>query len=335
VVKDLGLWGVSIPEELGGVGLGTLGNCLVEEELSQTVVPFSFGDVTPILFDCSPKQREKYFLPAFHRQKYPYLALMEPQTTELATVEMKAEKANGHYILNGRKVSLSRAGKDYFALVFAQTSPGKDPREGVTCFLVDKDTPGFAVSNSEQKTGWEAQVRQPIYLVFDHCQVTEENILGEEGEAFHLGKRWLPWRRIARGARCIGVAQRVLEESTTQAQTWTSYGQIVSGQPSIQAALADIAVAIHATRLMVYEAAWKADQGQSVRREAAMVKLFATQMIHFVADNAAHVFNAPAYVGGLPMERFCRRAIAISATNFALQLQRNIIAKDILKGLKL
>jgi len=127
----------------------------------------------------------------------------------------------------------------------------------------------------------------------------------------------------------------MLDEATIQAQSWQSFGQFISGRPSVQAALADIATSIHAARLMVYEAATKADRGDPVRREAAMVKLFATQMIHSVADNAAHIFNAPAYVGGLPMEMFCRNAMAMSATNFALQLQRNIIARDILKGLKI
>ena len=334
MVKDMGLWGVSIPEEFGGVGLSTLGNCLVEEELAQTIVPFSFGDVTPMLFDCSKTQKEKYFSPVLERQKYAYLALMEPSKEGFENMEMVAEKTNGYYYLNGKKVSFSRAGKDYFAVVFTKTSPEKGPREGITCFLVDKDIPKFTVSGGEEKTGWEAQVREPITLVFDHCQVPAENILGEEGKAFYLGRKWLPARRIIRGARCIGAAQRILDESTIQAQTWTSFGQFISGRPSIQAALADIATAIHAARLMVYEAACKVDQGQPLQREAAMVKLFATQMIHLVADNAVHIFNAPAYVGGLPMEKFCRDATAMSVTNFALQLQRNIIAKDILEGLK-
>jgi alkylation response protein AidB-like acyl-CoA dehydrogenase len=171
-------------------------------------------------------------------------------------------------------------------------------------------------------------------LVFDQCRVAAGNVLGEEGKALHLGNKWLPSRRIVRSARCVGAAQRILDESTIEAQTWTSFGQFISGRPSVRAALADIATNIHAARLMVYETAWKADQGESIRREAAMLKLFATQMIHSVADNAAHIFNAPSYVGGLPMERFCRNALAMSSTEFALQLQRNIIARDILKGLK-
>lgn len=334
MAKELGLWGISVPEELGGVGLNTLGNCLVEEELAQTVIPFNFGDVTPILFHCNAEQKERYFLPLFHRQRHAYLALMEPERgADLSNMETRAEKVNGHYILNGRKVSFSKANEDYFAVVFATTAE-KGTREGVTCFLVDKDTLGFSAIGGEEKTGWQAQVREPVSLVFEHCLVPVENILGEEGKAFCLGKKWLPSRRLVRGARCVGVAQRLLEESTTQAQSWHSFGQFISKRVSIESALADIAVGIHACRLMVYEAAWKADKGEAIKREAAMVKLFATEMIHSVADRVAHIFNGPPYIAGLPMERLCRHALATSATELALELQRSVIAKDILKGLK-
>lgn len=334
MAMGMGLWGVGVPEELGGVGLSTLGNCLVEEELAQTVIPFNFGDVTPILFDCNAEQKEKYFLPVLNRQRHAYLALMEPEKgVQLSNIEMRAEKVNEHYVLNGKKVSFSRAGKDYFAVVFATTGD-KGLRNGVTCFLVDKDAPGFTVSGSEEKTGWQSQAGEPMSLVFDHCLVPAENILGDEGKAFHLGKKWLPSRRLVRGARCVGLAQRLLEESTTQAQSWQSFGQFISRRTSIEAALADIAIGIHACRLMVYEAAWKADKGESIRREAAMVKLFATGMVHGVADRVAHIFNGPPYIAGLPMERLCRHALATSATELALELQRSIIAEGILKGLK-
>ncbi len=333
MAMDMGLWGVGVPEELGGIGLSTLGNCLVEEELAQTVIPFNFGDVTPILFDCNAEQKEKYFLPVLHQQRHAYLALIEPEkAARLSNIEMRAEKANEHYVLSGKKVSFSRAGKDYFAVVFATTGD-KGLRDGVTCFLVDKDTPGFTVSGGEEKTGWQSQTREPMSLVFDHCLVPVENILGEEGKAFHLGEKWLPSRRLVRGARCVGVAQRLLEESTTQAQSWQSFGQFISKRTSIEAALANIAMSIHACRLMVCEAAWKADKGESIRREAAMVKLFATEMVHSVADRVAHIFNGPPYMAGLPMERLCRRALATSAIELALELQRSIIAQDILKGL--
>ncbi|MFC2016494.1 acyl-CoA dehydrogenase family protein [Chloroflexota bacterium] len=333
MAQQMGLWGAGVPEELGGVGLSTLGNCLVEEELAQTIIPFNFGDVTPILFDCNDRQMESYFFPTLNRQKYAYLALMESERgTQIPAMETRAEGVNGYYLLNGKKVSFSRASSDYFAIVFATTMSNRT-REGVTCFLVDKDIPGFRVVAGERKAGWQAQVKETMFLVFDNCRVPAENMLGEEGKAFSLGKRWLPSRRIMRGARCVGVAKRLLEEATTRAQSWQSFGAFVSGQTDIQASLADIDMAIHACRLMVYEAAWKADRGEPVLREAARVKLFATQMIHNVVDRVTHIYGGPPYVAGLPMERLCRHALATSATEFALELQRNVIAKDIFKGL--
>jgi acyl-CoA dehydrogenase len=333
MVRDMGLWGIGVPEELGGAGLSTLGICLVEEELAQTVVPFNFGDVTPLLFDCNAGQQARFLLPALNRQKQPYLALMEPgRGADLSGMEMRAERVNGHYLLNGKKLSLSRAGSDYFAVVMAATG---GVAGGATCFLVDKDTPGFSVTGGEEKAGWLAQLREPVLMIFDRCRVPAENILGEEGKAFHLGKRWLPQRRVVRGARCVGVARRLLDEAAVQAQSWQSFGRPVYQRTSIQAALADIVTLIHAGRLMVYEAAWKADKGESIRREAAMVKLYTTQIVYTVADRVAHVFNGPPNIAGLPMERLCRHTLATSAAELALELQRNVIARDIIKGLKI
>ena len=334
LAHEIGLWGINIPEELGGAGLGTLCSCLVEEELAQTVVPFNFGDVTPILFECRLEQKEKYLLPTLNREKSAYFALMEPgKGASISSLETRARKENDHYLLNGQKLSLSRAGEEYFALVFATTDK-YEARNRVTCFLVDKDTPGFSVSGDEKKTGWQTQLREPLLLTFRECPVPGSNILGEEGRAFHLGKKWLPARRVVRGARCVGVSQRLLEEANTQVQAFSSFGQVIAKRTNIEAALADIAVLIHACRLMVYEAATKADAGEPIRSEAAMVKLFATQLIESVADKVAHIFGSPPYTSRLPMERMCRSALATSATELALELQRSAIARDILKGLK-
>ncbi len=332
VAKEMGLWGAGVPEELGGAGLSTLGVCLVEEELARTVVPFPFGDVTPILFDCNAEQREKYLRPAIDGQKRPYLALMESGgEADPSSMMMKAEKIEGHYLLNGRKLSLSRTGEDYFAVVFARNDGDEN---GVTCFLVDKDTPGFNVTSGDERTGWLAQFREAMSLAFENCRVPVGNVLGEVGKAFNLGRKWLPQRRVGRGARCVGAARRLLDEATVRAQSQETFGQPIHRRINIQAALADIAMNIHAARLMVYEAAWKADIGKAIRREAAMVKLYTTQMIHTVADRVAHIFNGPPYVEGLPMERLCRRALAAYAAGLTLERLRGIIAQDILKGMK-
>ena len=329
MVRDMGLWGVGIPEELGGVGLSNLGVCLVEEELARTVIPFHFGDVTPILFDCSKKQREKFLRPAINNDKRPYLALMENgRSADLSGLKMKAEKVDGHYLLNGKKVSFSRKYDDYFGVVFAVAE------SGITCFLVDKETPGFTVSRSEEKTGWLSQLREPLSLSFQDCRVSQGNLLGEEGKAFYLGRKWLPQRRIVRGARCVGITCRLLDEASARAQSAETFGQPVRGRASVQAALAEIAMNIHAARLMVYEAAGRADAVKSIYREAAMVKLFTTRMVRAAADQVAHIFNGPPYIDGLSVERLCRHALEASLSEIALEKQRSIIAMDVLKGLK-
>lgn len=253
-VRDMGLWGVGIPGELGGAGLSTLGVCLVEEELARTVIPFHFGDVTPILFECSKEQREKFLLPAMHNDKRPYLALMENGgSADLYGLKMRAQKVDGHYLLNGKKLSFSRQYDNYFAVVFAEAE------NGITCFLVEKNTPGFTVGKNEERTGWLSQLREPLSLIFQDCRISDANRLGEEGKAFHLGRQWLPPRRIVRGARCIGITRRLLEEASARAKSTETFGQPVHKRASVQAALAEIAMNIHAARLMVYEAAGRAD----------------------------------------------------------------------------
>lgn len=329
VAKEVGLWGIGVPVELGGAGLDALAVCLVEEELAQTVVPFHLGDVTPILFDCNAGQRKEFLQPALDDKKKPYLALVESESSDdPSSMKMKALKVKGCYVLNGKKFSFSRVGADYFAVVFARTS------NGITCFLVDKDTPGFEVAGGGERTGWLAQVKEPVSLVFENCRVLAANILGKEGEAFHLGRKWLAQRRVVRGARCVGIACRLLDEAIAQVQSLETFGQPILKRTNIQAALADIAMNIQAARLMVYEAAWNSDIGKSIRRNATMVKLYTTQMIQTVADRVAHIFNGPPYMKGLPMEKLCRRALEASAIELTLERQRNIIASDILKGLK-
>ena len=330
MVREMGLWGAGVPREFGGPDLSTLGVCLVEEELAQTVVPFHFGDITPVLFDGNQEQREKYLLAALRGEKRPLLALLEPgRGADLAGMQTKASTDNGAYVLSGNKITFSRIGKDYFAIVFA--AAGKKSDE-VTCFLVDKGTAGFEVSGGGEKTGWLSSLKEPVSLTFDKCRVLGENILGEVGRAFQLGKKWLQQRRVVRGARSVGVASRLLDEATAQAQTLESYGQPIHRQTGIQTALADIAMYIKAARLMVYEAACKADKGQPIWREAAMVKLYTAQTIQTIADRVAHVFNGPPYIEGLSMERLCRRALATSTIELALELQRYIIVRDILRG---
>jgi acyl-CoA dehydrogenase len=324
-VKDLGLWGIGVPEDLGGAGLNTLGVCLVEEEIANTVVPFKFGDVTPILFECNQEQQKKYLQPALNNEKQPILALMEDNNNNLASMQTKAEKADGGYTLNGTKLSLSRAGNNYFAVAFAQTG------KGVSCFLVDKDTSGFTINVSNEHSGWLSRVREPLKIVFENCKLAAENLLGEEGKAWNLGAKWLPPRRVVRAARSVGAARRLVEEAAAQAQSATAFGQPVAKRTSVRAALADMAAQIHAARLMVYEAACAADAGKVITRQAAMVKLYSSRMLQNVAEMVSHIYNGPTGAAE-PIKNLCRHALESHIIELSLEKQRNAVAGDVLKG---
>jgi acyl-CoA dehydrogenase len=161
MVSGMGLWNIGVPEELGGAGLDNLGVCLVEEELAQTVVPFRFGDVSPLLFECTPAQREQYLDPALGGEKRALLAVIGPDEPSRRSLDaVTAAPENGGYRLDGTKVSFSRSGDDYFGVVFARTG------DGYTCFLVDRDTPGFTVVGAGERCGWAAPVHRPLTLVF-------------------------------------------------------------------------------------------------------------------------------------------------------------------------
>jgi alkylation response protein AidB-like acyl-CoA dehydrogenase len=183
----------------------------------------------------------------------------------------------------------------------------KGIREGVTGFLVDIKTPGLSLSNRYDQTGWKAQVREPVILSFENCHIPAENILGAEGKAFELGKKWLPHRRIIRGARCVGAAGRLLDVSVEHAKSWQVQGKAISGWLETRTALADMATDIRAARLMIYEAASKADEGQDVHQEAAMVKVFCTEMLERVAGRAVMVKGGPASAQYCPW-RYCAGA---------------------------
>ncbi len=398
LAEELGLWGPGVPEELGGMGLGALGQCLAEEEMAQTIIPFSFGDVTPLLFECNAAQRQRYFEPHFRRRRQALIALLEPQDAAATgataaagfpNLRTTATREGAAYVLNGTKVSFSRPGPDFFAIVFATACEGasntsvlgaanspvlgaanspvlgaaNSPVLGASAFLVDCGTPGFSVTGGQDAAGWRTQVRAPLALTFAGCRVPEENVLGVPGQAFRLARQWLPCRRLVRGARCVGVGQRLLEEARNHVESWQSFGQQIYRRPGVESALADIAISIHACRLLVYEAACKADAataawaaasaaaaaaasatpeaaagaslpGGSIKRDAAMVKIFATQTIRTVADRVSHLFNGPPYIQGLPMQRLCADALATNAVDLALELQSSIIAADIMKGLR-
>jgi acyl-CoA dehydrogenase len=332
LVEEMGMWGVSVPEQFGGAGLPLLGICLVEEELARTIVPFYLGDISPILYDANDAQRQRYLKPLLAKEKRACIGMLEGKAGEPLAMETTAKRENGSYIINGRKLCMAHVtDPGDFAMVFAVTDKAKGIRGGTTCFLVDRDTTGFTVSGCGERQGSRAQVIEPIVLTFDNCRVPAENVIGKEGEAFHLGAKWLPPRRIARSARCVGAAERLLEICKEYAQNWQTFGKLIKERPGVQRCLTDTLIEAHAARLMVYHAACKADAGEDIRIDSAMVKVFATDMLDRTADRVTRLYGGPGYTTNVPLARLCRNATAASASDEALELQRTIIAKNILR----
>jgi acyl-CoA dehydrogenase len=331
MAKEMGLWGLSVPEELSGAGLGVLAACLVEEEMAKTVIPFNLGDVSPLLFDCNAEQKAKYLEPALSGQKTFLLGLVESWTTELDALETTATRADGSFVINGNKLAFAADENSDFAVVFAVTGREKKVRQGVTCFLVDGDTPGFTVTGGAAVTGWQAQVGRPVRLGFNDCKLPASAILGEEDKAFQLGRKYLPSRRIIRSARCLGAAVRLLDTAATHVKSWQSFGNTIAGWPAILDSLAEMDTEIQAARLLVHRAACQADAGIDVRHSGAAAKVFATEMLEHIAAKAVLVKGGPAPARELPLDILCRGLLSKVLSQRSLQLQKTIIAGDILK----
>jgi acyl-CoA dehydrogenase len=332
--KEIGLSGLRIPKEFGGLGTSILDLCLVEEELSKTIIPFHFGDVSPFLFHCNEEQKKRYLDPSVEGTKQYSIALLEPGTFHLKSLKTMASKENGYYVIEGQKLVMQYFDLGDFVITFAVTDPEKSLREGVTCFLVDRDTAGLMTSTAGREMPRKDTLIEPIILRFNRCQVPVNSILGEIGHGFSLGVKWLPWRRIVRAARCVGVGKRLLEICSEYAKTWESFGRAISGQARVQRILADLATDIQATRLMVYHAAFLADKGEDIRREAAMVKVFATEMLNRAVDKTVQMHGGPVYAKGLFVERLCRNTVEAKFIEETIELQRSIIARDILRGIR-
>ena len=163
--------------------------------------------------------------------------------------------------------------------------------------------------------------------MLDNCHVSASKVLGEEGKAFQLGRKWLTTRRVVRGARCVGAAIRLLDKATEHVRSWASFGQTISGWPAIKIALAEMAIEIHSARLMVYQAASKADEGQDIRTEAAMVKVYCTEMLKRVADRAVQIKGGPGPVEGLPLEYLCRSLLVQNIGQKTLEVQKSFICR--------
>ena len=332
--KSLGLWALDAPEALGGANLDATTLVAINEALGRTVVPFVFPPDSPnlhmLLAVANEQQREKYLLPYAEGKITGAIAISEPGAGgDPSGMLTRAELDGDHWVINGRKIWVSRASYADFAIVMARTGEGKR-QDGVTAFLVDKGTPGYEILREIPMLSGH----RTYEIAFENCRVPVGNLLGSLGSGFGPMQLRLIVRRLQMGAWCIGMASRALEMMCSHAKQRVTFGEPLANRQAIQWWIADAATKIHACRLMVLDAARKQDEGQDVRFEASMIKVYATEMASEVIDHAMQTFGAMGVTKELPLHLMAQRVRVMRVYEGPTEVHLMSIAKKILKDTK-
>lgn len=333
--KDAGFWLLDVPEALGGQGLGLAGMSVFWHEISRTTaVPARdhslFGPVPgPILLSLTGAQKQYYLDPVLMGNKRTCFAQTEPDAgADPASMRTRAVRTGADYIINGTKRFITHADKADFAQVMAVTDPAKGARGGISCFLVDMDTPGVTITAKHQTMMGDA----PCEIVFDNVRISADNRVGEEGEGFANAQRWLSEGRIRHGARACGVAERCLDMALDYTKQRKTFGEPLSEKQGVQWILADCFTELHATKLMVRDAAAKLDAGEDARTETFMVKVYGDEMGFRVADRCLQLHGGIGLTTALPLEKLWRDQRSFMITEGPTEVLRTALAKLILRG---
>jgi acyl-CoA dehydrogenase len=341
-MRELGLFGLAIPEEYNGLGLGCLGECLVYEELGKVNACFRTRVGTNngigsqgIVLDGTPEQKRTYLPRLASGEWIGCFALTEPEAgSDAANLKTTAELDGEKWLLNGRKHFITNGNIADVATVFALTDRAKRAKGGITAFIVEKTFPGFYVGTIERKMGMRGS--HTCELIFDNCEVPKENVIGGEakvGQGFKTAMKTLDKGRLTMGATTLGSAQKLLELSIDYAKQRVQFGKPIAEFQAIQIMLADMATQIYAARQMLYHAAWLRDTtGTAVVKEAAMVKLFCSEVANRVADMAVQIHGGMGYMKDYPVERFYRDLRLTRIYEGTSEIQRLVIARELLKG---
>jgi acyl-CoA dehydrogenase len=335
----LGFFGLPFPEEYGGAGAGDLGYCLALEQFGRTSAAFSnligahtsIGSMS-IYLGGTDDQKRRYLPDLTAGRKIAAFSLTEPSSgSDAASIQTTARKDSGRWLLNGTKIWVTNGPIADVVVVYAANDRAKGARGGITAFIVEKGFKGFRVGKVDEKMGLHGS--KTGELIFEDCEVPEENVLGGEvGAGFRTALGALDIGRVSLSAGAVGTSQYLLELGIAHAKRRKQFGQPIAANQAIQWMLADSAVEIHAARLMVYDAAAKLDRGIRVSREAAMVKVYASELANRVADRVLQIHGGMGYMKDSPVERAYRDARILRIYEGTSEVQRMIIAEDLLKA---
>jgi acyl-CoA dehydrogenase len=333
--QALGLYAMNMPAEVGGGGLSTTETCLVEEEFGKTsdaLIRRVFGQVYPMLMACRGDQRERYLVPTVKGDLICAMAITEPEAgSDAASIATTARLDGNEWVINGTKHFISDGDIADYVIVMALTDTAKRARGGITLLLVDKETPGFAVARHQPMMGHRGYGHAELSFV--DCRIPADNVLGEVGGGFKLIMESVSAVRLAHiGARCVGMARRVLEMMRRHANERRQFGKPIGEFQMIQQMIADSATEIFAARMMVLATAAELDSGRDCRDKVSMVKLFASEMLGRVADRGIQVFGGMGYSKDLPLERIARDARVTRIYDGTSEIHRMLIARSVLKN---
>ena len=337
-MKELGLFGITVPEEYGGMGLDYTTFASIFEELSKGFMTLSgaIGThhiLTYVLTHYGTEEQKQRFLPDLASgRKRGGLALTEPNGgTDMANLQTTAAKNGEEYTINGTKMFITNGRYGDMFCLLARTDPDMEPRhKGISCFVVEKGGAGFTVGRDLDKLGYRGL--DTSELVFDNFAVPENNLVGgKEGVGFGMVMSGLETGRINVAARAVGVAQAAFEAAIKYSQRRETFGKPISEHQAIQLKLADMATKIQAARLLVYDAAAKKDTGQRVDLESGMAKLFASEVCLEVAMESMRVHGGAGYIKDLPVERYYRDAPLMVIGEGTNEVMRLVIAKQLLR----
>lgn len=326
---ELDLWGLDVPEEYGGQGLGMGAKMVAVEELWRSIVPFRLPPESPnlslLIQAANDDQRERYLLPYARGERRASLALTESEAgSDAAAIRTRAVRDGHGWVIDGVKQWISWADTSDFFIVIAVTDKEKRTRGGISAFLVDKGTPGLEVGPHASTMGEPT----PYELRLTNCRVGEEQLLGEEGKIFPPLTNRLSVRRIEMASRCVGMAERLIAMMVDQALTRSTFGAPLAERQIVQAWIADSVMDVHATRLMVADAAAKFDSGvRDLRVEASTAKVFGTEMISRVADRALQLHGGMGFSKELPIEYIYRNSRFLRVLEGASEIHRVQIAR--------
>lgn len=333
-IVALGFYAPNIPEAFGGGGLDHTTMTLLERELGRPSMALSvwWGRPSNILCACNAEQRERYLIPAMRGDKIDALAMTEPDAgSDVRGMKCHARRDGGDWVIRGTKHFISHADIADFVIVFVATGEEDGGRKRISCFLVDRGTPGFTIRrgyNSVSHRGYHNCI-----LDFDDCRLPAGQMLGEEGQGFTIANTWLHATRLTVAAMCVGRARRAFDLALDHAAQRHQFGQPIGRFQGVSFKLADMVTEIDAADWLTLAAAWRLDQGLAADRQISQAKLYASEMLARVTDEALQIHGGMGLMDDLAIERFWRDARVERIWDGTSEIQRHIIARDLLRPL--